>query len=687
MYKIKVRAEDQGISRVLASERDIQLRLKRAKMEWAFQEPQFLSANYIGFVNEEDAPLTYSIVSGNIDAAFAIDNDGRITTAQELDYEIENSYHLKVIGTGSYKNTAETDVTDGENTSRATLLVKVEDVNDCVPKFEDEFYMVAAPKGTKIGTTVTKLRALDLDSGAAGKVQYALVNGSSSGSKFKIDSETGDLSLAANLEDRSVHYLKVYAFDRGKPSLGSAVVVRVAIGETEKRKPIRFAKKSYSFEVPENAFPHITFGKVSLLDSVPSDVTLRIQDSETDNFFGIMRDGSLYLKQQIDNEFKSEYLFVVEAVSPHATFNASVKVHVKVLDINDNSPYFTDKINELTISEHLNSIISLDFTATDEDSGDDGRITYQILSGNDYGMFGLNSSSGVLYFEGALEDGEQQQLLNGTLDDLIIGARDGGARWNCTRVHVRFDPEWWSATAPLFIVSQYEVNVFEDTPIGSTILGSTAVSGLGVPGEDWIYALNNNDEVLFYLNENNDACSMSFTAQNPKGFASGAGHQFGPNSESFKIPRNSQVGQRIGVVSATDQDAGSDGEIKYEMEGNATRYLSIDPNTGQIFGDFSSLDMFTTTGTLSETQILTLASLILLFILLITLVILVINMRLRNRTKPKKQVYSVSRGNVAVVSNMNRRTPDLEQEKQLVFPLQASPTSRFKVLHIHNIIS
>lgn len=58
----------------------------------------------------EDAPLAYSIVSGNMDAAFDIDNNGRITTAQELDYEIENVYKLKVIGTGNVKKTPETDV-------------------------------------------------------------------------------------------------------------------------------------------------------------------------------------------------------------------------------------------------------------------------------------------------------------------------------------------------------------------------------------------------------------------------------------------------------------------------------------------------------------------------------------------------------------------------------------------------
>lgn len=136
--------------------------------------------------------------------------------------------------------------------------------------------------------------------------------------------------------------------------------------------------------------------------------------------------------------------------------------------------------------------------ATDSDSGDNGRITYQILSGNDHGMFRLNSSSGLLYFEGNFAGDEQQQP-NGTLDDLVIAAIDGSpqARWNCTTVRVRFDATSWSATAPLFIVSQYDAYVFEDVPKGSTILRSKAVNKVGLPGTDWIYALSNNDEVNF----------------------------------------------------------------------------------------------------------------------------------------------------------------------------------------------
>lgn len=57
------------------------------------------------------------------------------------------------------------------------------------------------------------------------------------------------------------------------------------------------------------------------------------------------------------------------------------------------------------------------------------------------------------------------------------------------------------------------------------------------------------------------------------------------NTKSWKlyqIPKNSEVGQRIGVVSAMDHDSGIDGVIRYEIQGSAARYLNIDSSTGQI---------------------------------------------------------------------------------------------------------
>lgn len=71
--------------------------------------------------------LTYSIVSGNLDSAFEIDEHGRIRTAQELDYETKSQYILKVIASTS--QTVWTVVPETE------VFIQVLNLNDNAPSF------------------------------------------------------------------------------------------------------------------------------------------------------------------------------------------------------------------------------------------------------------------------------------------------------------------------------------------------------------------------------------------------------------------------------------------------------------------------------------------------------------------------------------------------------------------------
>ena len=47
----------------------------------------------------ENAKITYSIVSGNQDSAFEIDEHGNVRTNAQLDREIVNEYKLTVMAT------------------------------------------------------------------------------------------------------------------------------------------------------------------------------------------------------------------------------------------------------------------------------------------------------------------------------------------------------------------------------------------------------------------------------------------------------------------------------------------------------------------------------------------------------------------------------------------------------------
>lgn len=71
-----------------------------------------------------NSPLAYSIVGGNYDNAFEVDDSGRITTKFELDAEIRAEYNLALVGTSPKHR---------ENSMRTEVNVKILNTNDNPP--------------------------------------------------------------------------------------------------------------------------------------------------------------------------------------------------------------------------------------------------------------------------------------------------------------------------------------------------------------------------------------------------------------------------------------------------------------------------------------------------------------------------------------------------------------------------
>ena len=56
-------------------------------------------------------------------------------------------------------------------------------------------------------------------------------------------------------------------------------------------------------------------------------------------------------------------------------------VIVNVIDVNDNSPAFTDTVYDLTVPENAHVSVIHTVLATDDDVGKNGRVTYSIIGG------------------------------------------------------------------------------------------------------------------------------------------------------------------------------------------------------------------------------------------------------------------------------------------------------------------
>lgn len=155
--------------------------------------------------------MAYSIVGGNRDFAFEIDEFGKITTAQELDAEVTSEYTLRVVGAGNFMRLPET-----------TVDIRVLDTNDNPPYFPELGSVKASESmcqlqplpnqhvpfpALSVGSHVVTIAASDVDE-ERHAIEYSL---SPTDEWFDIGRYTGAVHLkkALDYEEQQKHELRV----------------------------------------------------------------------------------------------------------------------------------------------------------------------------------------------------------------------------------------------------------------------------------------------------------------------------------------------------------------------------------------------------------------------------------------------------------------------------------------------
>lgn len=101
------------------------------------------------------------------------------------------------------KHTLVVQASDGVQTSTATVVVTVTDINDSPPTFKQSLYTFDVPEDTAVGTTLGRVEAEDLDEGIAGEVYYTLLTTWGS-DLFMLDLQKGTFTLRGNLDFEEV---------------------------------------------------------------------------------------------------------------------------------------------------------------------------------------------------------------------------------------------------------------------------------------------------------------------------------------------------------------------------------------------------------------------------------------------------------------------------------------------------
>uniref|UniRef100_A0A8D1QQF8 Protocadherin Fat 2 n=1 Tax=Sus scrofa TaxID=9823 RepID=A0A8D1QQF8_PIG len=322
---------------------------------------------------------------------------GELVVTGHLDRESESQYILKVEARDQPRKGHQLfSVTD--------LIVTLEDANDNSPQCITELRRLKVPEDLPPGTILTFLDASDPDLGPAGEVQYVLLDDAHG--TFHVNPMTGALSLERELdfERRAGYNLSLWASDSGRPIARRTLchVEVIVLDVNENLHPPRFASFVHQGQVQENSPSGTSVMVVAAQDDdsgLDGELQYFLRAGTSLSAFSIHQDtGMIQTLAPLDREFMSCYWLTVQAVDRGSVPLSSVtEVYIEVTDVNDNPPQMSRPVFYPSVREDAplhTSVLQLD--ARDPDSSSKGKLTFNITSGNQMGVFAIHPLTGLL---------------------------------------------------------------------------------------------------------------------------------------------------------------------------------------------------------------------------------------------------------------------------------------------------
>uniref|UniRef100_A0A8C1I966 FAT atypical cadherin 2 n=1 Tax=Cyprinus carpio TaxID=7962 RepID=A0A8C1I966_CYPCA len=539
--------------------------------------------------------------SDDIGNMFTIDSQtGWITTLKRADSETKQLYRFYVVAT-DHGNAVKL-------SSSALVEVTITDENDNPPQFTEELYQGSILENSRPEETIVTLTTADKDVSAENRQIVCYITDGDPLGQFSVTAAGEEWTVISksplDREDKDKYTLKIIATD-GRFQTSANVEVHVL--DLNDNSPL-CEQLLYTETVMENSPSGLFILKISASDpdiGTNGQVSFTLHGPNADKFHLDSRTGELFTLAVLDRERETEYDLVVKATDGGGR-SCQADVTLMVQDMNDNPPQFSTSHYEITVFDNttIRTPIAVIY-AKDPDTGINSEVRYS-LQGADSGFFSLDEISGILRLERSLADEIKSTY------EMKVKATDRGLprhlfSFATITVHVVVLSDY----QPLFLSSEYSVQIPESLQIGSEVISVSALTKDGTESEPVRYTIiSGNEDGRFQINPMtgllsvNSALDFELCRQYYLSVEGARGKPslsdiatvminitdvndnppvFNRSSYSAVIAEDISPGDMVLQVRAIDLDGPPNNFIMYSIvSGDPQQQFSIDPRTGHV---------------------------------------------------------------------------------------------------------